>query len=88
MNFTKTKAPNNITTAFTLLTVVIAMVVLAYASVPLYNYFCKVTGFGGTPKVQSEGSLYITEEILMLDSTLMLALHSTGIFIQNDVRMK
>ena len=54
MNFTKTKTPNNITTAFTLLTVVIAMVILAYASVPLYNYFCKVTGFGGTPKVQSE----------------------------------
>jgi len=39
MNFTKIKTPNNITTAFTLLTVVIAMVILAYASVPLYNYF-------------------------------------------------
>jgi cytochrome c oxidase assembly protein subunit 11 len=28
-----------------------AMVGLAYASVPLYSIFCKVTGFGGTPQV-------------------------------------
>lgn len=28
--------------------IVFGMVVLAYASVPLYNLFCKVTGFGGT----------------------------------------
>ena len=27
------------------------MVGLAYASVPLYDLFCKVTGFGGTPMV-------------------------------------
>ncbi len=77
MNFTKTKTPNNITTAFTLLTVVIAMVILAYASVPLYNYFCKVTGFGGTPKVQSEESLYITEENISvrLDSNVGTSLN-------------
>lgn len=31
--------------------VVVGMVGLAYASVPLYNLFCKVTGFGGTPLV-------------------------------------
>jgi cytochrome c oxidase assembly protein subunit 11 len=29
------------------------MVGLAYASVPLYSMFCKVTGFGGTPIVRS-----------------------------------
>jgi cytochrome c oxidase assembly protein subunit 11 len=29
-------------------TVVVAMVGLAYASVPLYGMFCKATGFGGT----------------------------------------
>lgn len=27
--------------------VVAAMVVLSFASVPLYNLFCRVTGFGG-----------------------------------------
>jgi cytochrome c oxidase assembly protein subunit 11 len=27
------------------------MSLLAYASVPIYSLFCKVTGFGGTPKI-------------------------------------
>ena len=31
-------------------TVAVAMVGLAYASVPLYRLFCQVTGFGGTPQ--------------------------------------
>lgn len=31
--------------------VVAGMVGLAYASVPLYDLFCRVTGFGGTPMV-------------------------------------
>ena len=33
------------------LAVVAAMVGLAYASVPLYQLFCRVTGFGGTTQV-------------------------------------
>lgn len=33
--------------------VVAAMVVLSFASVPLYNLFCRVTGFGGTTQVAS-----------------------------------
>lgn len=37
--------------AFGLLSVVGGMVVLAYASVPLYDLFCRVTGYGGTTKV-------------------------------------
>ena len=32
----------------------LAMVGLAYASVPLYDLFCRVTGFGGTPMVRTE----------------------------------
>ena len=31
--------------------VVFGMVALAFASVPLYNIFCRVTGFGGTTQV-------------------------------------
>lgn len=34
--------------ALTAASVVVAMVGLAYASVPLYRLFCQVTGFGGT----------------------------------------
>ena len=33
---------------------VLAMFALAFASVPLYNLFCKVTGYGGTVKQVSE----------------------------------
>jgi cytochrome c oxidase assembly protein subunit 11 len=35
------------------LAVVAAMVGLAYASVPLYQLFCRVTGFGGTTQVSA-----------------------------------
>jgi cytochrome c oxidase assembly protein subunit 11 len=31
--------------------VVAGMVGMAFASVPLYNWFCRTTGFGGTPQV-------------------------------------
>ena len=34
--------------------VAVGMVGLAYASVPLYQLFCQVTGFGGTPQVAGD----------------------------------
>jgi cytochrome c oxidase assembly protein subunit 11 len=33
--------------------VVAGMVGMAFAAVPLYNWFCRATGFGGTPQVAS-----------------------------------
>ena len=41
--------------AWTLVAVVGSMLGLAYAAVPLYEAFCKATGFGGTPLVAQEG---------------------------------
>ncbi|MFZ8864369.1 MAG: cytochrome c oxidase assembly protein [Rickettsiales bacterium] len=41
----------NIHTLYAVSAIVIGMFCLAFASVPLYNLFCKVTGFGGTPKI-------------------------------------
>jgi len=41
---------NALTGGFVLL-VVIGMVGLSFAAVPLYNMFCRVTGFGGTTQV-------------------------------------
>ncbi|MFZ5779591.1 MAG: cytochrome c oxidase assembly protein [Pseudomonadota bacterium] len=41
--------------AWALVGVVAGMVGLAYAAVPLYEMFCRVTGFGGTPVVAVEG---------------------------------
>ncbi|HXV25307.1 MAG TPA: cytochrome c oxidase assembly protein [Alphaproteobacteria bacterium] len=43
--------PNrNLRTGLVLSALVVAMVALAFASVPLYRLFCQVTGFGGTPQ--------------------------------------
>ena len=42
-------------TAWKLVAVVGGMLGLAYAAVPLYEAFCKATGFGGTPLVAQEG---------------------------------
>jgi cytochrome c oxidase assembly protein subunit 11 len=41
--------------AWTLVLVVGSMLALAYAAVPLYQMFCKATGFAGTPQVVQEG---------------------------------
>ena len=41
--------------AWTLVLVVGSMLGLAYAAVPLYEAFCKATGFAGTPLVAQEG---------------------------------
>jgi len=45
----------NARTAWKLVAVVGGMLGLAYAAVPLYEAFCKATGFGGTPLVAQEG---------------------------------
>lgn len=34
--------------------VAVGMVGMAFAAVPLYQIFCKVTGFGGTPQISAE----------------------------------
>ena len=45
----------NARTAWTMAAVVGGMLGLAYASAPLYDLFCRTTGFGGTPQVAVEG---------------------------------
>ncbi len=47
---------NNKEVVLTLLLVVISMIMLTFASVPIYSLFCKVTGFGGTVQ-QNVGAL-------------------------------
>jgi len=36
--------------------VVVSMAGAAYAAVPLYDLFCKVTGYGGTPRIARQGA--------------------------------
>lgn len=42
--------------AWTMVAIVGGMLGLAYAAVPLYQAFCKATGFAGTPLVAKEGA--------------------------------
>lgn len=52
--------------AFSLAGIVVAMVAAAYAAVPLYNLFCRVTGYGGTVrKAESAVSRVIDREIVV-----------------------
>ncbi|MGI4775846.1 MAG: cytochrome c oxidase assembly protein [Janthinobacterium lividum] len=44
----KTKSNKNLALALTFL--LISMILLSFASVPIYSLFCKVTGFGGTTR--------------------------------------
>lgn len=48
---------NNRVVAATLVAVVGGMVGLAYASVPLYQLFCQVTGYGGTPQIGARAKI-------------------------------
>jgi cytochrome c oxidase assembly protein subunit 11 len=45
-----------------LVAVVLTMGSLSFAAVPFYNWFCKVTGFGGTTSVAETGSDLILEQ--------------------------
>jgi cytochrome c oxidase assembly protein subunit 11 len=40
---------------------VAAMVGAAYAAVPLYNWFCRATGFGGTPQIATSAPSHVLD---------------------------
>jgi cytochrome c oxidase assembly protein subunit 11 len=42
--------------ALSIILLIIGMVMLTFASVPLYNLFCKVTGYGGTTQYSAKAS--------------------------------
>ena len=49
-------------TAIMLCGVVLTMGALAWASVPFYDWFCRVTGFGGVPARAEIGASEILEQ--------------------------
>jgi len=53
---TRVQRARNVRTVGILASVVVGMVGMAYASVPLYEIFCRVTGYGGTTQVATEGA--------------------------------
>lgn len=60
-------------TVAALLGAVAAMVGLVAASVPLYDLFCRVTGYGGTPRVSAAISDTLSERLVTVrfDATVM-----------------
>ena len=53
-------------TVWQLLAVIFIMGSLAWASVPLYDLFCRVTGFGGTTSTSDHGSDVILDQIMTI----------------------
>jgi len=45
---------------------VAAMVGAAYAAVPFYNWFCRTTGFGGTPQVASAAPDHVLDRSMAI----------------------
>lgn len=54
----------NSRTALALLGVVITMGALAWAAVPFYNWFCRVTGFAGTTSVSTGAPDQILDQVI------------------------
>ncbi|PIR34742.1 MAG: cytochrome c oxidase assembly protein [Alphaproteobacteria bacterium CG11_big_fil_rev_8_21_14_0_20_44_7] len=75
----------NLSLAINLAMVAIGMLGMAYASVPLYNLFCRVTGYGGTTQIAAELPTDIRErEITVrfnadIDSSLNWEFHADQI---------
>jgi len=59
--------------AILLVGVVLVMGSLGFASVPLYDWFCRVTGFGGTTDVAETGSDEILEQTIKVRFDASLA---------------
>jgi cytochrome c oxidase assembly protein subunit 11 len=49
-----------------LVAVVVGMAGLAYASSPLYDLFCRTTGFGGTPAIAQEGERPVLDRTVVV----------------------
>ena len=53
-------------TLLTCVTVVFAMIGLSFASVPLYDLFCRVTGFAGTTQTAVQSSGAVVDRIMRI----------------------
>lgn len=76
--------------AFMAAGLVVAMVGLAYASVPLYRLFCQVTGFGGTTQIAtaSQAQATSTDISVRFDANVSSDLGWTFHPKQNTMTMK
>ena len=55
--------------------VVVTMGALAWAAVPFYSWFCRVTGYGGTPSVRTEAAAEVLDEHVLQELEVALRVH-------------
>ncbi len=69
---------------------VASMVGAAYASVPLYTWFCKTTGFAGTPQIAERAPDHVLGRALTIrfDSNVMPGLPWTFEPEQNEIKVR
>lgn len=53
-------------TALALVSIVVFMGAMAWAAVPFYNWFCKVTGYGGTTATADAGAEQILDQTITI----------------------
>jgi cytochrome c oxidase assembly protein subunit 11 len=80
----------NTRTIAVLALLIVAMGSLTYASVPLYQLFCQVTGYGGTTQVAAQKSETVINRVLKVqfDGTVNPALAWSFKPAQRSVRLK
>jgi cytochrome c oxidase assembly protein subunit 11 len=52
--------------ALSIMLLIVGMVMLTFASVPLYNLFCKVTGYGGTTRYTATASSRVGTKLIKI----------------------
>jgi cytochrome c oxidase assembly protein subunit 11 len=69
---------------------VAAMVGAAYAAVPLYNWFCRTTGFAGTPRVAQQAPAHVLGRTIAVrfDSNVAAGLPWKFESEQNEIRLR
>jgi cytochrome c oxidase assembly protein subunit 11 len=70
--------------------VVVTMGALAWAAVPFYDWFCRVTGYGGTTNVATEGASEILDEVVTVRFDANTAAGMPWEFrpLQNEMKLK
>lgn len=85
----KTSRRNNLM-ALGVVAVVAGMIGVSFAAVPLYQLFCRVTGFGGTTQVAGAASATVgkREFVVTLDGTVNSSLPWRFAPVVNKIRLK
>lgn len=70
--------------------VVALMIGAAYAAVPLYNWFCRTTGYGGTTQVAEQAPGYVLDRTVNVrfDSNVMPGLPWKFVPEQNQIQVR